>query len=466
VARILIVDDELSHLRILLSLLSGDGHQVTTAGGVVEARTALSAHLFDLVITDQKMPDGDGLSLLSHCREVDPALPVVFLSAFATVELAVEAMRLGAFDVVPKPFVPDQVRAVVRRATERTALVRENERLQGQVRRLAEEDELVGESPAMEEVRELIRRVAPTPATVLISGETGTGKELVARAVHAVSPRSAGPFIAVNCAALTESLLESELFGHEKGAFTGAERARPGVFEAADQGTLFLDEAGEMSLALQAKLLRVLVDGEILRVGSTVPRQVDVRVVVATHRDLAQRVRDGEFRQDLYYRLAVVPIAIPPLRQRREDVPPLIEHLLTRVSRDLKLPRRGITPGAVARLRAYDLPGNVRELRNLIERATILCRGETISEADLPHLDPTTVAGEGDDALLPRWIAGLPASLDLRDLLQEVEARLVRRALDEAGGVQAEAARRLGISRSDIGYKLKRLDVDAPADDD
>jgi len=289
-ARILIVDDELSHLRVLLSLLSGDGHRVVTAGSVAEARTALAERLFDLVITDQKMPDGDGLSLLVHCREVDPTLPVVFLTAFATVELAVEAMRQGAFDVVPKPFVPDQVRAVVQRATERTALVRENERLQGQVRRLAEEGELVGDSAAMERVRELIRRVAPTPATVLVTGETGTGKELVARAVHAASPRAEEPFVAVNCAALTESLLESELFGHEKGAFTGAERARPGVFEAADRGTLLLDEAGEMSLALQAKLLRVLVDGEVVRVGSTVPRRVDVRVVVATHRDLAQRV--------------------------------------------------------------------------------------------------------------------------------------------------------------------------------
>ena len=460
-ARILIVDDELSHLRVLLSLLSGDGHRVVTAGGVAEARTALAERLFDLVITDQKMPDGDGLSLLVHCREVDPTLPVVFLTAFATVELAVEAMRQGAFDVVPKPFVPDQVRAVVQRATERTALVRENERLQGQVRRLAEEGELVGDSAAMERVRELIRRVAPTPATVLVTGETGTGKELVARAVHAASPRAEEPFVAVNCAALTESLLESELFGHEKGAFTGAERARPGVFEAADRGTLLLDEAGEMSLALQAKLLRVLVDGEVVRVGSTVPRRVDVRVVVATHRDLAQRVRQGEFREDLYYRLAVVPIAIPPLRERREDVPPLVEHLLGRVSRDLKLPRRGITAGAMDRLRAYDLPGNVRELRNLIERATILCRGEAITEADLPQLEPLA-GGDGRGGLLPRWIAALPERVDLRELLQEVEARLVDRALEDAGGVQAEAARRLGISRSDIGYKLKRLDRDAP----
>jgi DNA-binding NtrC family response regulator len=460
-ARILIADDEVNMRRILGSILRADGHDVVEVAGVREARAAFGASQFDLVVTDQRMPDGDGLTLLASFSEVDASVPVVLLTAYATVELAVEAMRQGAFDFIAKPFVPDTVRAVVKRACERTELVRENERLRGQVLRLAGPGELVGDSALMRQLRALIARVAPTNATVMISGETGTGKELVARAIHAASRRADRPFVAVNCAGLSETLLESELFGHERGAFTGADRRREGVFEAAHTGTLFLDEAGEMSLALQAKLLRVLMNGEVVRVGSTVPRVVDVRIVAATNRDLEQRVRDGLFREDLYYRLAVVPIAVPPLRARRDDIPRLAQHFLVVVARDLKIAPRSLSPSAVEKLAAYDFPGNVRELRNLIERATILAHGSRIEVDDVPlrAADPSRDrAGREERGMgLEALVESFPESLDLRATLERLEEALIRRALDAAGGVQAEAARKLGISRSHLAYKLKAM---------
>ena len=371
-SRILIVDDERNMRKILTANLAQDKHAITEAAGVAEARACLSASQFEAVITDQRMPDGEGLDVLACARDLDPALSVVILTAFATVELAVESMRQGAFDFITKPFQPDVVRATARRACEHTELLRENDLLKLTVDRLEGSGDIFGNSPAILAVREMIARVAPTNATVLITGETGTGKELVARAIHKSSPRAQKPFIPVNCAAFTETLLESELFGHEKGAFTGADRMRQGLFEAAHEGTLFLDEAGEMSPATQAKLLRVLTDGKVLRVGSTKPRDVDVRVLVATHRNLEERARQGEFRQDLYYRFAVVPIALPPLRNRREDIPGLCELFCREVSRDLKVPLRRIGKSGIEKLASYDFPGNIRELRNLIERAMIL----------------------------------------------------------------------------------------------
>src|SRR5215471_18731800 len=357
--RILIVDDEPNMRRILASNLRLDQHQIWEAGGVDEAQRSLASHDFDVVITDQKMPDGEGLGVLAAAHENDPTLPVIILTAVATIELAVEAMRSGAFDFLTKPFQPEVVRATVQRAYERTRLLRENILLKDAVVRLEGTSEIYGDSPAMHEVRERITRVAPTNATVLITGETGAGKEVVARAIHRNSPRSPKPFVAVNCAAFTETLLESELFGHEKGAFTGADRQRQGLFEAAHEGTLFLDEAGEMSMAAQAKLLRVLTDGQLLRVGSTKPRAVDVRVLVATHRNLEQRVRSGLFREDLYYRLAVVPIHIPPLRARREDIPQLVAHILSRTKGAERLEAGERTLGWLLQ---HDWPGNVREL--------------------------------------------------------------------------------------------------------
>ena len=459
-SRILIVDDEPNMRKILASNLARDKHHVTEAAGLAEARACLSANQFDAVITDQKMPDGEGLEVLACARELDSALSVVFLTAFATVELAVESMRQGAFDFITKPFQPEVVRATARRACEHTELLRENGLLKLTVDRLEGSAEIFGNSPAILGVRERIARVAPTNATVLIVGETGTGKELVARSIHKSSPRAQKPFIPVNCAAFAETLLESELFGHEKGAFTGADRMRQGLFEAAHEGTLFLDEAGEMSPATQAKLLRVLTDGKVLRVGSTKPRDVDVRVLVATHRDLEERARQGTFRQDLYYRLAVVPIALPPLRKRREDIPGLCELFCREVSRELKVPLRRISMRALEKLKRYDFPGNIRELRNLIERALILSIAAEIGPDDFPlaRTDETIPVDSGGDLF---WIASMPEAIHLREFLEKVEKALILRALESSDGVQAEAARRLQLSRSDLAYKLAKYEIKA-----
>jgi DNA-binding NtrC family response regulator len=455
-SRLLIVDDEPNLRRVLSSDLRLDGHTIEEANGVTTASPLLAERVYDVVITDQKMPDGDGLRVLSTAHENDPSLAVIFLTAVPTIELAVESMRQGAFDFITKPFNSEVVRATVRRACERTNLLRENQLLKSTVGSLLGADTIFGNSAEIKEVREQVARVAITDATVLIVGETGTGKELVARAIHRNSRRSQKPLIAVNCAAFTETLLESELFGHERGAFTGADRARQGLFEAAHGGTLFLDEAGEMSPAAQAKLLRVLVDGEVLRVGSTQTRTVDVRVLAATHRNLEERVQQGLFRQDLYYRLAVVPIWIPALREHKEDIPGLCEVLSIQIAKDLKVRPKRMSAEALEKITNYSFPGNIRELRNLLERAHILGQREEIAADELPvdsksHIAPTPQTMEMRD-----WIRTLPPTVDLRELLTDFERGLIERALEQANGVQAEAARMLGVSRSDMGYKVSK----------
>jgi DNA-binding NtrC family response regulator len=454
--RILIVDDEPNMRRILASNLTMDGHSVDSAEGVASATVLLSDREYDTVITDQKMPDGDGLGVLSAAHENDPSVSVIFLTAVATIELAVESMRQGAFDFITKPFTPGVIRATARRACERTQLVRENAILRHRVGQLAGADFLFGLGPSISDVREKISRVAITDATVLITGETGTGKELVARAIHANSRRAAKPLIAVTCAAFTETLLESELFGHERGAFTGADKARQGLFEAAHESTLFLDEAGEMSAAAQAKLLRVLVDGQVQRVGTTRERKVDVRVLVATHRNLLERVKQGRFREDLYYRLAVFPIHLPPLRERREDIPGLCELLSAQIARDLKVQALPLTSRALEKLMSYPFPGNIRELRNLLERAHILAHGSVIEDL------PTTLNGvdaSSRELDAASWVRTLPDNLDMREMLADVERSLMERALERAHGVQAEAARMLNLSRSDFGYKATKYSL-------
>ena len=445
-ARLLVVDDELNMRRILGAILRGDGHDLVEAASVDEARRAFASSPFDLVVTDQRLPDGDGLSLLASCREVDPTVPVVLITAYATVELAVDAMRQGAFDVVPKPFVPEAVRAVVTRACERTELLRENERLRGQVRRLAGSQELVGDGPEMGKLRALIARVAPTGATVLVSGETGTGKELVARAIHAASGRAGRPFVAVNCAGLSETLLESELFGHERGAFTGAVKRKLGRFELADEGTLFLDEIGELPLSLQAKLLRLLQEHEFQRVGGEETLRADVRVVAATNRELAKEAEAGRFRQDLYYRIAIVPLRLPPLRERPGDVRELAEHFVRKHAPRVNRKVRGISEEAHAALARHGWPGNVRELENAIERALVFAEGDRIEPDQLPELSAARGAG----------LPVLSGERALPELLEEIERQLIAQAYERAKGKKTETARLLGIKTSALYYKLEK----------
>jgi DNA-binding NtrC family response regulator len=456
--KILIVDDEPGMRRILEVNLRRDGHVVVEAGGAVEATDLLKKEDFDVVLTDQKMPDGSGLDVLRAVQDNDSTTSVVFLTAIGTLELAVESMKQGAFDFLTKPFSPDVVRAAVRRASEHTALLRENAVLKTAVQKLEGADEILGKSAAICRVREFIGRVARTSTTVLITGETGTGKELVARAIHRSSSRAKKPFIAINCAAITETLLESELFGHERGAFTGADKSRSGLFEAAHEGTLFLDEVAEMSSAAQAKLLRVLSDGQIQRVGSTVTRRVDVRVLAATHRNLEQRVREGQFREDLYYRLAVVPVHLAPLRERREDINELSQVLCLRIAAEMKVPARPISTAALAKLSGYSFPGNVRELKNLLERALILGQSLELQSEDFFLPTPTATTPEAGGAYTVETLAAqLPEQIDLRQTMNGLERALIVRSLDLAKGVQAEAARYLGISRSDLGYKVGKF---------
>lgn len=456
-AKILIVDDEPGMRRILNVNLRRDGHTIVEATGASEALELIKREEFDVVLTDQKMPDGSGLDIVQAVHEDDPTTSVIFLTAVGTLELAVESMRRGAFDFLTKPFDPGVVKGAVHRASERTALLRENAVLKTTVRNLEGADQICGSGVAITQVREFISRVAPTGTTVLITGETGTGKELVARAIHRNSPRSGKPFIAINCAAVTETLLESELFGHERGAFTGADRSRAGLFEAAHEGTIFLDEVAEMSPGAQAKLLRVLADGEIQRVGSAHTRHVDVRVLAATHRNLENRVKDGSFRQDLYYRLAVVPVHLPPLRERVEDLAELCETLRQRIAEEMKIPSKPLAPTALEKLSKYSFPGNIRELRNLLERALILGRSVELEPEDFYLQSP-----ESNGHVMPGQISienlatQLPTQLDLRDTISRLEKALIIRSLDISNGVQAEAARKLGLSRSDLGYKVGR----------
>ena len=454
-AKVLVVDDEQGMRRILDVNLRKDGHVVIEADGAVAALDLIKREDFDVVLTDQRMPDGNGLDVMRASREDDSTTSVIFLTAIGTLELAVESMRQGAFDFLTKPFDPDIVRASVRRAAERTALLRENAVLRTTVRKLEGAEEIRGTGPAIEKVRDFIAQVAPTSTTVLITGETGTGKELVARAIHRNSARSAKPFIAINCAAVTETLLESELFGHERGAFTGADRARAGLFEAAHEGTVFLDEVAEMSPAAQAKLLRVLADGEIQRVGSSVTRRVDVRVLAATHRNLDERVKSGTFRQDLYYRLAVVPVRLPALRERKEDISDICQSLCQRIADEMKISPRPVTPAALEKLSNYAFPGNIRELRNLLERALILGKTKELQPEDF-YLEAPSSNRQSDKDEVESIVEQLPIQLNLREFLLRLERSLIRRSMNVSGGVQAEAARKLGLSRSDLGYKISR----------
>jgi len=439
--RILVLDDESRMVDIIGMVLRREGYEIATRTHPGDALAALEADPYDLLLTDLKMQEMDGVELLRRAREIQPELPVILITAHATVSTAIEAMRAGAFDYVEKPFDNTELKTLVARALEVTRLSRENRYLRGELASQYPLDAIVAESEALRDVLGLVRRAARSPSTLLVTGESGTGKELIARAVHYHSDRVASPFVAVNCKALASGVLESELFGHEKGAFTGADRSREGLFERASGGTVFLDEIGEIDAEFQAKLLRVIQERVVVRVGGGAERSVDVRIVAATNRDLRADVAEGRFREDLYFRLAVIPIHLPPLRERREDVLPLARHFLARLSERLERGIEGWTPEVEQRLLTHAWPGNARELENAIERGVVLATGGTLELDDL-LLDE---APQGD---------GAPAG-GLQGFLDQAARERIQAALREAGGKRIEAARALGIDRTTL-YRLMR----------
>ena len=449
---ILIVDDEEAQRESLAGYLRKRGFQVHTADCGAAGVRAVEDQVVDLILTDFRMPDMDGMAVLQAARQINPDIEVVLVTAYGSVSGAVDAMREGAFHYVEKPVDLDALDAVVERALERRHLVSENRMLKARLSEDAAQLEgIIVVDPAMEEALNVAARAAPSQASVLILGESGTGKELVARAVHAASPRREEPFVVVNCAALSESLMESELFGHEKGAFTGAARQHAGRFEQADGGTLFIDEVGEIPAVAQVKLLRVLQERSFERVGGTAPIHVDVRVIAATNRDLRQMIGSGAFREDLYYRLNVVSVSLPPLRHRRRDIPALIDHFLAHYSQLNDKPVDGLSREATDTLMRYSYPGNVRELQNIVERSVVMARDPVISLRDLP---PEVGAAEGDVAIPVG--AGEAEGRDLPDQVEALERQAIREALDRAEGVQSRAADLLGISERNLRYKLKK----------
>ncbi|MCU0578640.1 MAG: sigma-54 dependent transcriptional regulator [Desulfobacterota bacterium] len=446
--RLLVADDEKNQRELLEGFLRKKGYDVHAAGGGEAALAWLKENGCEVILTDHKMPGMDGTTLLKAVKALNPEIAVVLMTAYGTVEKAVEAMKLGAYDYLTKPIDLDELLILLGRIEESLLLTREVRQLRQELKEKFSFEGVITQSPRMAEVLSLVARVAPSQSTVLIRGESGTGKGLLARVIHYHSGRSAGPFLTLNCAAIPENLLESELFGHEKGAFTGASALHLGKFEQAHGGTLFLDEIGDLSPALQSKVLRVVQDRAFERVGGSKTITVDVRLISATHQDLEQRIREQRFREDLYYRLNVVSLFLPPLRDRKEDIPILLDHFLKKFGKangkeDLEISRE-----ARDLLLRYNYPGNIRELENLVERAVVLCRGRLITTQEVPfHLKDGV--GEGG-APLP------PADLPLTDQLDALEKTLIQQALEAAEGVQTRAAEKLGISERVLRYKLKK----------
>jgi len=454
-ARILVVEDERAIQLALSGLLRRQGWDVEVAGSGAEALAKLEGSGFDLVLTDLALGRGpSGMDVLRAAKERRPETVVVMITAHGSEKIAVEAMKAGAEDYVPKPFDNDEIRLVVQRALDRTRREREHRMLLEQVQRQYGFENLIGSGPAMRRVFDTLQRVAETDLTVLVRGESGTGKELVAQALHARSPRRARPFVAVNCAAISRELVESELFGHEKGAFTGADARRQGRFEVADGGTIFLDEIGDMATETQAKVLRVLQERSFDRVGGTKPIQVDVRVVAATHRHLEEEVERGRFREDLYYRLKVVEIELPPLRERPEDIPALAHRFLERVTERLGRDTKRISEAAIARLARYAWPGNVRELQNAIEQAAVLARGPEI-EADDLHL-PEGLGARRRDAAPPGELTFAEAK---RRSVEGFERDWLLAALRRHGGNISRTAEAIGMVRQSLQQKIRELDL-------
>ena len=449
--RILIVDDEQSILQFLRLLLEEENYAVVEAGSATAAQERLREDAYDVVLCDIMMPDGNGLDILREIKQQAPHTAVIMMTAYASTKSAIEAMKLGAYDYISKPFDVEELKVLVQKALEKTELVAENVYLRGELKEKYQHGNIIGRSSKMRQIFSLIDRVAKTSSTVLIHGESGTGKELIARAIHYTSPRAEQRFLSVNCGALPEPLLESELFGHEKGSFTGAVREKKGLFREAEKGTLFLDEIGEMSPTMQVKLLRALQEKTIRKVGGNSEEPVDVRIVTATNQDLLSLIDEGRFREDLYYRINVIPIELPPLRRRREDIPLLADFFISKYCREMAVEPKTISQDALHLLEAYSWPGNVRELENVIERALALNTDPVIGVKDIP----TYLTGGSSRLNNP---VELPAEgLDLEEHLEEIRRELMAQALERTGGVQTRAADLLGVSFRSFRYYAKKV---------
>ena len=441
------MDDDLAHRTMLRTLLGGWGYDVVEADDGQRAIEAVHQKPFDLILMDIRMIKVSGLEALSEIKRFNPSIPVVIMTAYASVETAVKALKEGAYDYLTKPLDFDEMKLTIERAMEHTRLKEENRYLRESLAAQFDRKNLIGRSPAMTKLMDTIAQVAPSEATVLIAGESGTGKEMIAGAIHFNSPRKNGPFVKINCAAITETLLESELFGHEKGAFTGADRRKEGKFRQAEGGTIFLDEVSEMSPAMQVKLLRVLQEREITRVGGDEVIKVDVRVIAATNKNLIREMEAGRFREDLYYRLNVVTINVPPLRERKEDIPLIAQHFLTLFAEKNHKSIKGFTPQAMDRFLKYNWPGNVRELMNAVERGVVLSRSDYLNEEELSLVLRNHMPTE-EVSLLKIRADDMP--------LEAVEKEAIVKTLEMAGGNKSEAARRLGITRRTLHTKLKK----------
>jgi DNA-binding NtrC family response regulator len=452
--QVLVIDDEEKMHRILQLSLEGIGCSVLTASSGLEGLELARTRLPALVITDMKMPGMSGMEVLQEVKALDEQIPVIIMTAYGTVETAVEAMKAGAFDYILKPFDIAEMEVIVKKALRYRQLARENEQLRSELHSRYRFDNIIGRSAPMQKIFDLITRIAPTKSSVLIRGESGTGKELIAGAVHYRSDRASAPFIKLNCGAIPGTLLESELFGYEKGAFTGAHRQKPGRFEMANGGTLFLDEIGDMESALQVKLLRVLQSGEFEHLGGTRTIQVDVRLMTATNTNLEQKVEEGTFREDLYYRINVVPIEVPPLRKRRDDIPALVQYFVNKYAEETHQRPKTVTPEALDVLVHYDFPGNVRELQNMIERAVVLSRSDTLTPRSfsLPDKSPWPSFAV-DDVSIPS------DGISLTQVVEEMEKAYLKKALIQAKGVQTRAAELLQITRKILRYKVEKYGI-------
>ncbi|MBA4357355.1 MAG: DNA-binding response regulator [Desulfovibrio sp.] len=452
---ILILDDEQNYLLVLDAILSDAGYKVTTLSDPEMGLAFLEESEVDVVVTDMKMPKLTGKEVLDHVKKHYSYIPVLIMTAFGSIEAAVEAMRTGAFDYITKPFSNEELLLSISKAMQFARAQQENRHLRRQIQERFGPENIVARDKSMRHVLDMVHRAAPSRSTVLVTGESGTGKELVAKAIHNQSPRKDGPFISVNCMALNPGVLESELFGHEKGSFTGAVSRRRGRFELADKGTLFLDEIGELSHDMQVKLLRVLQERRFERVGGADSIEVDIRIVAATNRDLTKAILDGRFREDLFYRLNVVSIHLPPLRERREDIPFLAAHFLDRYAAENGREFKGFTARAMDYLSAYEWPGNVRQLENVIERCVVLSSTDTVDAEDLP---PEI---RDEESQFKSAVDLLPTKLDLSETLEKIEAAVIRRALVRADFVQVKAAELLNVSKSLLQYKLKKYNISA-----